>query len=108
MPEAVLNDRRAVSDRRGLGRRRAGEPFDPDRRTGADRRRRGERRETPTGHLRNALHVLYGIYSQEALSDEARRAIEAAAQRMWLSLVDVERLLSARAAGAASRRSSPG
>jgi hypothetical protein len=98
IPEAVLRDRRALPDRRAQFRRRLLAPVSEERRVGRDRRQRGDRREPPTGHLRNALHMLYGLHTRERLSGEAREAVEAATQRLWLALVDVERLLAARAA----------
>ncbi|GBD33121.1 MAG: hypothetical protein KatS3mg081_0200 [Gemmatimonadales bacterium] len=82
-----LPDRRRIFDRR-LGERRVmALPVSQDRRSGTDRRRLGDRRESPTGHLRNALQVVHALAEMGA-----DVPLEQSLQRLRLALADIERL----------------
>lgn len=83
-----LTDRRRTFDRR-LGERRSRTvAVSQDRRNGGDRRRLGNRRESPAGHLRNALQVIQCLAETGAGDIPLQQTL----QRLYLALVEVERL----------------
>jgi hypothetical protein len=83
-----LEDRRTIFDRR-LGQRRARAiPVPQDRRSGKDRRQLDNRRESPEGHLRNALQVLQAL--METASGDI--PLHQTLQRLQLALAEIERL----------------
>lgn len=65
-------------------------PPNGERRTG-DERRRMQRRESPAGHLRNALQVLFSLSSHPAISDETFELVVSATRRVMLALWEIER-----------------
>lgn len=78
----------------------------PDRRSGKDRRsgptftfdpeqprRRSDRRETPSGHIRNALQVLATVEHFRA-GDGDRLEVEGVRRALWLALLEIERTMS--------------
>ncbi len=93
-PLAALNlitDRRRSAERRTRDRRRSAAFLTADRRTGADRRRRTERRESPGGHVRNAIQLLEFLLAEPALADRERVELAAVTRRLWLALWEIER-----------------
>jgi hypothetical protein len=48
------------------------------------------RRETTSGHLRNALQTLM-LLDLPQLDDEERAALSSAAQRLWFALFELQR-----------------
>ena len=95
-----------MSPERRIGdRRRRILPVDLDRRAGLERRRSAERREGASGHIRNALQVLTAITSGDLAPADRERAVQAAANRLWLALLEVERIVEGqRLMGAQLRR----
>ncbi len=87
LPNGVV-DRRAIFDRRLGERRSRAVPVPHDRRDGGDRRRLGNRRESPGGHLRNALQVVHALAETEAVDISLDQTL----QRLHLALAEIERL----------------
>ena len=63
-----------------------------DRRTGSDRRQYSDRREGATGHVRNALQILQAVHAELIPASEVPSVIQAAMERLWLALVEIDRL----------------
>jgi hypothetical protein len=87
-PPIVVQDRRRV-DRRQMARRHRGPG--PGEGRGPGERRAGDRRESPAGHLRNALMMLDDLTRLAEANDKAHAALAGAARRMWLALAEFER-----------------
>jgi hypothetical protein len=83
-------DRRQAQERRRTERRIEEVPRGADRRDRSDRRHPMNRRETTSGHLRNALQTLM-LLDLPQLDDEERAALSAAAQRLWFALFELQR-----------------
>lgn len=87
-PSIVLQDRRRAERRRESPKREGigvvASPEDVERRT-------RERRESPAGHLRNALMMLDDLTRLAEANDKAQSALAGAARRMWLALAEFER-----------------
>jgi len=100
-----FTNRRLRPERRIGDRRCRIVPVDLDRRAGPERRRSADRREGAPGHIRNALQVLSALSSGDLAPADRERAVEAAINRLWLALLEVERLIQGRRAmGARMRR----
>jgi hypothetical protein len=89
----------ATAQRRGPVDRRLGErrleqvPVDSDRRAGRERRRPTDRRESPSGHLRNAIQILAALADRIPQGDQTSAAlIQAALERLHQALDEVDRL----------------
>ena len=54
-------------------------------------RRRLDRRESPSGHLRNAVQVLLSLSTHPHLDDDAFELIVGATRRIMLALWELER-----------------
>lgn len=54
-------------------------------------RRRFERRETPSGHLRNAVQVLLSLSAHPRMDDDTFELIVGATRRIMLALWEIER-----------------
>lgn len=89
---ALNGDRRRGAERRRAERRRGAASPSMDRRTGADRRHGTERRESPGGHVRNAIQLLEFLLAQPALRERERVELAAVARRLWLALWEIERV----------------
>lgn len=87
-PPIVLQDRRRA-DRRQGGQAREGSGAVESR--GDGERRLRERRESPAGHLRNALMMLDDLTRLAESNEKAQSALAGAARRMWLALAEFER-----------------
>jgi len=87
-PPVVLQDRRRA-DRRREKRGQEGSAVKEGREDGERRTR--ERRESPAGHLRNALMMLDDLTRLAEANDKAQNALAGAARRMWLALAEFER-----------------
>jgi hypothetical protein len=82
-------------------RRRHALPVIAERRSWR-RRRNADRRESASGHLRNAMQLLLELGEAGPLDAPLRRHLEAVMERLWLALAEGER--AARAAGVERRR----
>jgi len=101
-PTTPLSDslRWPTGERRGRADRRLGERrlelvrVKDDRRRGADRRRPVGRRESASGHIRNAIQVLEASLEESDQSGDAlaRETIVAAIRRLKQALHEVDRL----------------
>lgn len=81
-------DRRLTFDRR-LGERRVRAlPPPVERRGGGDRRQLGNRRESPSGHIRNALQVVLSLVETGAVE----LSLEHTLRRLHLALGEIERM----------------
>lgn len=87
----LITDRRRSAERRTRERRRSAGFLTADRRSGADRRRVAERRESPGGHVRNAIQLLEFLLDEPALLDRERVELAAVTRRLWLALWEIER-----------------
>ena len=93
-----------ASERRGPADRRLGERrlqlvrVEADRRAGADRRRPVGRRESASGHIRNAIQVLETALIESERSGDAveQETIRAAIDRLRQALHEVDRLVEDR------------
>lgn len=50
-----------------------------------------QRRESPAGHLRNALQVLFSLSTHPTLDDEPFELVVGATRRVMLALWEIER-----------------
>ncbi|HXV86623.1 MAG TPA: hypothetical protein VD793_07980 [Gemmatimonadales bacterium] len=95
-------------DRRVGERRSRHSTVSADRRRGDDRRTRLPRRETAEGHLRNAIQLLVGLNTDEALAPDVREILGRAVWRLQSALAETKFLLHSRAQlGKHVRRSDP-
>ena len=87
-------ERRGPADRRLGERRLTLVRVDDDRRRGPDRRRPVGRRESASGHIRNAIQVLETALAETESSGDLveRETIQAAIDRLKQALNEVERL----------------
>jgi hypothetical protein len=83
-----ISDRRTLFDRRIGERRVTTIPVTRERRTGRDRRQVGDRRESPGGHLRNALQVVAALVETGAVDIPLDQTL----RRLRLALAEIERL----------------
>ncbi len=87
----IPQERRSLTNRRAVERRMAVFPVPVERRGG--RRRSGvERRESATGHLRNALQVLQELKREAGFRGEDEQRLDSAIRRLWLAVAEVERI----------------
>jgi hypothetical protein len=92
----VAQERRRESDRRVGDRRVDAQTVAAERRAGFDRRSHPDRREGATGHIRNTLQILQAIHGSLLPEAEVPGIIEAAMERLWLALVEIDRLEASR------------
>lgn len=87
---------RRVSIERRLGERRYEIRRVPrERRDGASRRRPFDRRESASGHIRNAIQALEGVGVAVESDRDHASALRTAIERLWLALREVDRLVAA-------------
>jgi len=95
-------------DRRVGERRSRPSDVSEDRRRGRDRRGRLPRRETAEGHLRNAIQLLVGLSTDDALGKDVRDILGRAVWRLQSALAETQFLQHSRAQlGNRVRRSDP-
>jgi hypothetical protein len=80
-------------DRRLGERRLESAPVPFERRTDGERRRPTDRRESPAGHLRNAIQILAALADRQPEGDTtSAELIQAAIERLHQALDEVDRL----------------
>ena len=92
----MIVERRINLERRVGDRRQHLVRVEQDRRRRRERRRTFDRRETPAGHVRNAIQLLEGILGAEGMSPELEAALKKAIERLWMGVREIERLAAGR------------
>ncbi len=86
-------ERRGPVDRRLGERRLEAVPVPFERRAGTERRRPTDRRESPAGHLRNAIQILAALADRQPEGEATSvELIQAAIERLHQALDEVDRL----------------